>query len=104
MIIAILPCNLKNNQFHSVIPGIIATAPAPIDPALIAQRTDEVSKILHILTDTQTSTLMLIGESGMGKSTVAAILYYQLELARRTSMSCTTSPYLARNWSIYYIT
>src|SRR6266700_881691 len=68
-------------------PGIIATTPAPIDPALIAQRADEVSKILHMLTDKQTSALMLLGESGAGRSTVAALLYYQLELARRTSMS-----------------
>ncbi len=68
-------------------PGIVATAPAPIDPALIAQRADEVSKILRVLTDHQTSTLMLLGESGTGRSTVAALLYYQLVLARRTSMS-----------------
>src|ERR1700738_1166498 len=68
-------------------PGIIATAPAPIDPALIAQRPDEVSKILYMLTNTQTSALMLLGESGTGRSTIASLLYYQLELARRTSMS-----------------
>jgi tetratricopeptide (TPR) repeat protein len=75
------------SQKQPVYPGIIATAPAPIDPALIAQRTDEVSKILRMLTDKQASALMLLGASGAGRSTVAALLYYQLILARRTSMS-----------------
>jgi len=49
----------------------------------VLQRADEVSTILRMLADAQTSTLALTGDPGAGKSTLAALLYRRLEAAAR---------------------
>jgi tetratricopeptide (TPR) repeat protein len=63
-----------------------STMPPPTDPQYIAQRADEVSAILRMLTQKQTSAVMLIGSPGVGKSTLAALLYQRMLQAQQASM------------------
>jgi tetratricopeptide (TPR) repeat protein len=50
----------------------------------VLQRADEVSAAFRMLSDAQTSTLVLAGDPGAGKSTLAALLYRRLERAAQT--------------------
>jgi tetratricopeptide (TPR) repeat protein len=61
--------------------SIHSTIPPVTDPRLVLQRADEVSAAFRMLSDAQTSTLVLTGDPGVGKSTLAALLYRNLEIA-----------------------
>lgn len=63
-------------NIHTMVPPVT-------DPPGVLQRADEVSTILRMLVDAQTSTLALTGDPGAGKSTLAALLYRHLEAAAR---------------------
>src|SRR5437762_11071476 len=60
--------------------SIYSTIPPLTDPHIVLQRADEVSTALRMLNDTQISTLVLTGDAGAGKSTLAALLYRRLEM------------------------
>ncbi len=59
--------------------SIHALMPPAVDAPTILQRADEVNTVLRILRETQTSTLVLTGEAGVGKSTLAALVYRQVQ-------------------------
>ncbi len=61
--------------------SIHSTMPPLTDPRIVLQRADEVSAAFRMLSDAQTSTLVLTGDPGAGKSTLAALLYRSLEMA-----------------------
>ncbi|HEX9133186.1 MAG TPA: hypothetical protein VF844_12915 [Ktedonobacteraceae bacterium] len=61
-------------SIHSVVPPLT-------DPRIVLQRADEVSAVFRMLSDAQTSTLVLAGDPGAGKSTLAALLYRGLKMA-----------------------
>ena len=61
--------------------SIHALMPPAVDAQAILQRTDEVNTVLRILREAQTSTLALTGEVGAGKSTLAALVYRQVQSA-----------------------
>src|SRR5260221_12561889 len=53
--------------------------PPMTDPPGVLPRADEVSAALRMLSAAQTSTLVLTGEAGAGKSMLAALVYRRLE-------------------------
>lgn len=59
--------------------SIHSTVPPFTDPGFVLQRADEVSTILRMLFDARTSTVVLTGDPGAGKSMLAALLYRRLE-------------------------
>src|SRR5215470_11956995 len=59
--------------------SIHATAPPMADPPRVLPRADEVSAVLRMLSAAQTSTLVLTGEAGAGKSMLAALVYRHLQ-------------------------
>ena len=61
--------------------SIYSKVPPLTDPRIVLQRADEVSTAFRMLSDAQTSTLVLTGDSGTGKSILAALLYRRLEMA-----------------------
>src|SRR6266568_1957439 len=61
--------------------SIYSKVPPLTDPRIVLQRGDEVSTAFRMLSDAQTSTLVLTGDSGAGKSMLAALLYRRLEMA-----------------------
>ncbi len=63
--------------------GMGATVPPSTDPRMIMQRTEEVNAIQTLLADAHTGTLVLVGEPGTGKSTLAALLYERLLLVKQ---------------------
>ncbi len=72
---------LRNYTF-----GIDATVPPATDINTIMQRGDEVNTVLGMLADLQTSAVVLSGDAGVGKSTLAALLYRRLELTARAGL------------------
>ncbi|GCF07452.1 tetratricopeptide repeat protein [Dictyobacter arantiisoli] len=67
--------------------GINATTPPLANPQTTMQRADEINTIQRMFGDVHTSAVFLIGTPGTGKSTLAALLYQRLQLAKRTGMS-----------------
>jgi tetratricopeptide (TPR) repeat protein len=65
---------ILRSSIHSKVPPLT-------DPRIVMQRVDEVSTAYRMLSDTQTSTLVISGDPGVGKSTLAALLYRRLEVA-----------------------
>src|SRR6266576_2224314 len=61
--------------------SIYSKVPPLTDPRIVLQRADEVSAAFRMLSDAQTSTLVLTGDAGVGKSTLAALMYRHLERA-----------------------
>src|SRR6266705_4636046 len=61
--------------------SIYSKVPPLTDPRIVLQRADEDSTAFRKLSDAQTSTLVLTGDSGTGKSMLAALLYRRLEMA-----------------------
>lgn len=66
--------------------GVFATMPPPTNSQVIAQRVDEVDAVLRMMMQRETSAVMLIGNPGAGKSTLAALLYHRLFLAQQAKM------------------
>ncbi len=66
--------------------SIDATVPPATDSSTIMQRGDEVITVLRMLTDLQTSTVLLSGDAGVGKSTLAALLYRRLQLMSQAGL------------------
>ncbi len=64
----------------------VQTTPPLLDPDVIMQRADDIAIVQRMLTDAQTSTVILVGDSGMGKSTLAALIYHRLLLTQRANM------------------
>lgn len=64
----------------------VQTTPPLLDPDVIMQRADEITIVQRMLTDAQTSTVILVGDSGMGKSTLAALIYHRLLLTQQANM------------------
>src|SRR5437016_4365969 len=52
---------------------IAATTPPPTDPQMTMQRADEINTVQLMLNDGHTSSVVLIGSPGAGKSTLAAL-------------------------------
>ena len=65
---------------------IHTAVPPPTDPQTIMQRADEVNTIQRMLSDAETSAVMLIGNPGAGKSTLAALLYNRLLLSKQQGL------------------
>lgn len=63
-----------------------ATTPPATNVPTVMQRGDEVNSVLRMLTDLQVSAVMLTGDAGVGKSTLAALLYRRLELTARAGL------------------
>src|ERR1700730_4004977 len=61
--------------------SVHALVPPTTDARAILQRADEVNAVLRILGEAQTSTVALTGDGGAGKSTLAALIYRQLQSA-----------------------
>ncbi len=53
--------------------SIYSHVPPLTDPGVVLQRADEVNAAYRMLSDPQTCTLVLTGDSGVGKSTLAAL-------------------------------
>jgi len=73
-------------QLHPLAFDIHTAAPPPTDPQTIMQRADEVNTIQRMLSDAQTSAVILIGNPGAGKSTLAALLYNRLLLSKQQGL------------------
>lgn len=65
---------------------ITATTPPPTDPQMTMQRADEINTVQLMLNDGRTSSVVLIGSPGAGKSTLAALIYQRLQLAKQQGM------------------
>jgi len=50
------------------------------------QRADDIGVIQRMLTDAEASTVLLLGDPGVGKSTLAALIYHRLRLAQQANM------------------
>lgn len=66
--------------------SIDSTVPPTTDINTIMQRGDEVNMVQRIITDLQTSAVMLTGDAGAGKSTLAALLYRRLQLTAEAGL------------------
>jgi tetratricopeptide (TPR) repeat protein len=66
--------------------GIDTTIPPATGANTVMQREDEVNMALRMLTDLQTSTILLTGDPGVGKSTLAALLYHRLVLTAQAGL------------------
>ena len=64
----------------------VDTTPPFLNTTRIMQRADEVGAIQRMLTDPQTTTVVLVGDAGIGKSTLAALLYHRMLMAKNTGM------------------
>ena len=63
------------------------TKPPTTDPLTTVQRADEVNTLQRMLNEPQTSVLTLTGYPGVGKSTLAALLFQRLQLAAQAAVS-----------------
>src|SRR5579883_488639 len=59
--------------------GIQAHTPPIFDARTLLPRTDEVNAVATLLSELRTQTVLLTGESGVGKSTLAALLFTQFQ-------------------------
>ena len=66
---------MKVQQPRRFIFGLEATTPPSTNAAGVMQRGDEINTVLRMLTDLRVSAVMLTGDAGVGKSTLAALLY-----------------------------
>ena len=81
------PSSTTPSPSHLFTFEINATTPPPADSAVIMQRADEVNTIQMMLTEAQTSAVMLTGTAGAGKSTLAALLFHRLLLAQQAGLA-----------------
>jgi tetratricopeptide (TPR) repeat protein len=73
---AIQPTLQRREQFTF---GIYSTTPPATEPERILQRADEVNAVRRMLSNPHTSAVFLTGEPGVGKSTLAALIYKSLQ-------------------------
>ncbi|GER87385.1 hypothetical protein KDW_15470 [Dictyobacter vulcani] len=66
--------------------GVNATTPPPTDPQTTMQRADEINTIQRMFGDVQTSAVLVMGSPGTGKSTLAALLFRRLQLAKNSGL------------------
>src|SRR5579883_1053559 len=59
--------------------GIQAHTPPIFDARTLLPRTDEVNAVATLLSELRTQTVLLTGEAGVGKSTLAALLFTQFQ-------------------------
>jgi tetratricopeptide (TPR) repeat protein len=59
--------------------SISSMLPPPTDAPSILQRADDVNTVLRMISERQTSVVVLTGDPGAGKSTLAALLYRRLQ-------------------------
>ncbi|WP_069804858.1 tetratricopeptide repeat protein [Thermogemmatispora onikobensis] len=59
--------------------GIYSTTPPATEPECILQRADEVNAVRRMLSNPNTSAVFLTGEPGVGKSTLAALVYKSIQ-------------------------
>ena len=78
--------------------GIYATTPPPIDGGEVIQRADEVNTVLRLLSDPKNSTVVLGGDAGAGKSTLAALLFYRLQAMTTGGVQGSASPSFHLIW------
>lgn len=65
----------------------VNTLPAPLTaPLSLMQRADEVNTVERMLTDANTSSVMITGVPGCGKSTMAALLYQRARIAQLSGL------------------
>ncbi len=64
----------------------VHTTPPMVDATVTMQRADDVSAIQRMLTSAQTCVVMLVGNPGVGKSILAALIYHRLLLAKQAGM------------------
>ncbi len=67
--------------------GITTFAPPVTDGRVILPRADDVSTVLRMLGNAQISSVVLTGEAGAGKSTLAALAFRQLQAAAQAGSS-----------------
>lgn len=67
--------------------GITAFAPPVTDGRIILPRADDVNTVLRMLRNAQVSAVVLTGEAGAGKSTLAALTFRQLQVAAQAGSS-----------------
>src|SRR5439155_16969304 len=60
---------MKVQQPHNYTFSMDATTPPATDNSTVMQRGDAVNMVLSMLSDLQTSTVILTGDAGVGKST-----------------------------------
>ncbi|SRR6266487_259037 len=77
---------MKHGARQSVAFGIHTATPPPTDPLTVMQRADDVNAMQRMLNDVHTSSVLLIGNPGAGKSTLAALLYNRLLLAKQQNL------------------
>lgn len=66
---------------------ISATTPPPTNPQMTMQRADEINTVQLMLNDGHTSSVILTGSPGAGKSMLAALIYQRLQLAKQQGLS-----------------
>lgn len=86
---AIVKCENMQQSPYIFRFSIHSKVPPLTDPRIVLQRADEVSAAFRMLSDAQTSTLVLTGDAGVGKSTLAALLYRRLEIAEQAGQGPT---------------
>jgi tetratricopeptide (TPR) repeat protein len=67
--------------------GITTLAPPALEGRIILPRADDVSTVLRMLGETQVSAVVLTGDAGAGKSTLAALAFRQLQAAAQAGSS-----------------
>jgi tetratricopeptide (TPR) repeat protein len=66
--------------------GVDATEPPSTNVQTVMQRGDEVNSVQRMLTNIATSSVILTGESGAGKSVLAALLYRRFQLTAEVGL------------------
>ncbi|MDQ2902671.1 MAG: tetratricopeptide repeat protein [Chloroflexota bacterium] len=72
--------------------GIHATTPPSTDPTMVLQRADEVNSVRRMLSNPQVSAVMITGAPGVGKSTLAALLYNRLQASVQAGKETVLAP------------
>src|SRR5713226_4889481 len=77
---------VKVQQLRNYTFSMNSTVPPSTDASTVMQRGDEVNTVLRMLTDLQTSTILLTGDPGVGKSMLAALLYRRMVLTAQAGL------------------
>jgi tetratricopeptide (TPR) repeat protein len=86
---ALQPLPQRQQQFTF---GIYSTTPPATEPERILQRADEVNAVRRMLSNPGTSAVFLTGEPGVGKSTLAALIYKSLQAPVRALGALALQP------------